>query len=45
MVESAFKQSLLGSEVENTISDHSLKQECPDIYLDDHLMDLKFSPS
>ena len=27
------------------VSNHTLKNECPDIYLTDHAMDLKFSPT
>lgn len=27
------------------VTSHSLKHECPDIYLDDHAMDIKFSPA
>lgn len=27
------------------VTSHTLKHECPDIYLDDHAMDIKFSPT
>lgn len=27
------------------VSSHSLQHECPDIYLDNHAMDIKFCPT
>jgi len=35
----------LGSEVSSSLNNNTLKYECPDIYLDDNVMDLKFSPT
>ena len=36
---------LLSQEQAPFVSNHTLKHECPDIYLDDHAMDIKFAPS
>lgn len=36
---------LLSPEAAPYVSSHTLKHECPDIYLDDHAMDIKFSPT
>lgn len=39
------KGSSLVPEMASLISRHTPKHECPDIYLDNHAMDLKFSPT
>ena len=39
------KGEALVPEAASLITRHTLKHECPDIYLDDHAMDLKFSPT
>jgi hypothetical protein len=39
------KPCLVGYERNSTVTDTTLKMESPDIYLDDHVMDLKYSPT
>ena len=43
MVES--KACLVANEINQTVTNHTLTNESPDIYLDDHVMDLKYSPT
>lgn len=45
MVESSQTRHLLSSKQAKCVGTHSLVHECPDIYLDDHAMDIKFCPT
>jgi hypothetical protein len=36
---------LVAPEHAQHVTSHSLEHECPDIYLDDHAMDIRFSPT
>ncbi len=39
------KPSVISQELAHLATDNTLAHECPDIYLDDKVMDLKFSPT
>ena len=35
----------MGEDAADHVTNHTLKHECPDLYLDNHAMDIKFSPT